>query len=423
MRKTRLWKRYCAATVLLFSSAIARADVVLDWNAIMVTTLSGQPPFPQARFAAITQLAVFEAVNAITGDYKPYLGTIIAPPGASAEAAAVAAAHTVLKNYFPGSAGSLDPARASSLATIPNGPAKDAGIAVGEAAAAAMIAARANDGSGPPEFYLPPSSNPGEWQLTPSCPAGGGVFLHWRNVTPFGIRSAGQFRPDPPPALTSAKYTRDYKEVKDVGGVTSTERPQDRADVARLYAAITPVALFNPIARQLGAAPGRSLSEGARAFALLNMAISDGAIAGFDTKYHYNSWRPETAIRFGDTDGNPRTDPDSSFVPFIITPCFPGYPSGHATLSNAAREVLERIYGGGPYSITLSTPAVPGVTLQYSKLKQITIDIDDARVYGGIHYRFDQEAGVDLGSRVGKYVYKHNLCPAQAGCGVDDEDQ
>jgi hypothetical protein len=407
-------------TALVLSPGVSRADVVLDWNAIMQTTVGAQPPFPQARFAAITQLAVFEAVNAITGHYKPYLGTVTAPAGASAQAAAVAAAHTVLRNYFPDSARSLDAARASSLAMIPDGPAKSAGITAGEASARAMIAARANDGSGTPKFYLPPSSDPGEWQLTPSCPAAGGVFFHWRDVTPFGIRDADQFRLHAPPALTSAKYARDYNEVKGTGGVNSTDRPQDRADVARFYAAVPPVGVWNQVARQLSTAQGKSLSENARSFALLNMAMSDGAVATFDTKYHYNSWRPETAIRMGNTDGNPKTDPDPSFTPFVAAPCFPGYPSAHATLSNAARDVLERIYSSWPHSLTLSNPAAPGITLKYNKLKGITEDIDDARVYGGIHLRFEQEAGADLGRRVGDYVYKYSL-GFTGGCNCEED--
>jgi hypothetical protein len=419
MRTTWLWEGCCTAMALLFSPAIGSADVVGEWNAIMVTTVSGQSPFAQARFAAITQLAVFEAVNAITGDFKPYLGTITAPGGASAEAAATAAAHNVLRNYFPASTTSLDAARASSLAAIPDGPAKNAGIAAGEAAAAAMIAARADDGSGTPEFYMPPSSAPGEWQLTPSCPAGGGLFLHWRKLTPFGIRDAAQFRLDPPPALTSTSNTRDYNEARAVGGVNSTERPQDRADVAQVYASVTPVLVFNPVARN--AAQGKSLTENARALALLNMAINDAAVATFETKYHYNFWHPETAIRAGDSDDNPKTDPDAPFAPFITTPCFPSYPSAHATLSNAAREVIERIYGSGPYSITVSTPAVPGVTLQYSKLKEIIADIDDARIYGGIHFRFDQDGGAEQGRRIGEYVHKHRLSPKQA-CSCEEDD-
>jgi hypothetical protein len=389
--------------------AAGRADVILDWNAIMQATVSGQPPFPQARFAAITQLAVFEAVNAITRHYKPYLGTISAPSGASADAAAVAAAHTVLKNYFPASVLTLDLSRANSLAQIPDSPAKTAGIAVGEAAAAAMIAARASDGSAPAAFSLPASSDPGVWQVTPSCSAAGGAFFHWRNVKPFGILSASQFRLDGPPALTSNRYARSYNEVKEVGGINSTERPADRTNVARFYAAVSPVGVWNPVARQLAAAQAMSLSQNARAFALLNMALSDGAVASFDTKYAYNTWRPETGIRSGGIDGNDKTDPDAAFTPFIAAPCFPGYPSGHATLSNAGRGVLELIYGTGRYPLSLSNAAVPGVTLNYTALDQITGDIDDARVYGGIHFRFDQEAGTGLGLRVGNFVYRHNL--------------
>lgn len=408
------------AAALILSPAIARADVVLDWNVIMQATVSGQPPFPQARFAAITHLAVFEAVNAVTGDYKPYLGTVSGSGGASPEAAAVAAAHTVLKTYFPATAASLDAARAISLATIADGPAKSAGIAVGEAAAMAVIAARANDNSGTPEFYVPASSGPGQWRVTPGCTAAGGAFLHWRNVTPFGIRSADQFGMDAPPALTSVKYARDYNEVRQVGGLNSPDRPQDRADVARFYASTSPVAVFNPVARQLSTSEGHSISKNARALALLNMAISDAAVATFDRKYQNNTWRPETAIRMGDTDGNPMTEPDPSFVPFIVAPCFPAFPSAHATLSNAAREVLERIYTSRLRSFTLSNPAVPGVALKYSNLKQITDDVDDARVYGGIHLRFEQEAGADLGRRVGQFVYKNNLGAAR-GCSCHEE--
>jgi hypothetical protein len=420
--KTRTSATAGLLVALLFSPAIASADAVLDWNVIMVTIVSDQPPPFQNRFAAITHLAVFEAVNALTGDYKPYLGMITASRGASAEAAAVAAAHAVLRNYFPDSAAILDAARASSLAWIPDGPAKSSGIAVGETAAVRMIAARAKDGSGPPESYLPSSSNPGEWQLTPGCPATGGVFLHWRNVTPFAIRSAAQFRSDPPPAITSDRYTRAYKEVKEVGGLNSTERLQDRANVARFYAVLGDAVLWNPIARQIAAAQGRSLAENARAFALLNMALSDVGVALIETKYHYNFWRPETAIWAGGTDENPRTDPDPSFVPFITTPCHPSYPSGHAATSYAAREVLERIFGSRGHSITLSSPAVPDVTLKYARLKDITDDIDDARVYGGIHFRFDQEAGAEQGRRLGAYVYKHSLGRAQ-GCTCSDEER
>lgn len=411
------------AALLLFGAHAAHADAVTEWNEIMIAILGDQPPPFQNRFAAITHLAVFEAVNAVTGDYMPYLGTIPPSPGASAEAAAIGAAHGVLRNYFPSSAATLDAARANSLARIPEGPAKGAGIAIGETAAARMIAARASDGSEPPESYLPSSSNPGEWQLTPDCPATGGVFLHWRNVTPFVIRRGDQFRSDPPPALTSGRYTKAYKEVKEVGSAGSTERPQDRTDVVLLYAALGDAVLWNPIARQIAAAQRRPISETARAFALLNIALSDGGVAVLETKYHYNFWRPETAIRAGDTDENERTAADFSFVPFIPAPCHPTYPSGHATTSYAAREVLERIFGNEGHSITLSNPAVPGVTLRYSNLKKITADVDDARVYGGIHFRFDQEAGAEQGRRLGAYIYRHGLRPARDYPGGGEEKE
>jgi hypothetical protein len=407
--------------LLLGSPTIGHADVVLDWNEIMVAVVADQPPTNMNRVAAITHVAVFAAVNAVTGGHTSYSDTVNPSPGVSADAAVIVAAHAVLRHYFPQHAAFLDRARTRSLGRIPDGPAKDGGVSVGETAAARIIATREDDGSEPPEFYLPPSANPGEWQLTADCPPAGGVFLHWRNVTPFVLRRANQFRSDPPPALTSSRYARDYNEVKDVGGRNSTERPQDRSNVVRMYEAVGDAILWNPIARQLATARRASLSQNARTFALLNMALSDAAIAVLETKYHYNFWRPETAIPAGGSDGNERTEPDPSFLPFISTPCFPSYPSGHATSSYAAREVLERIFGRRGHSIIVSTPAVPDVILKYTRLKDITSDIDDARVYGGIHFRFDQEGGAEQGRRLGAYVYRHGL-RRDRDCTCDDEE-
>ena len=411
-----------ALVVLLFASALASADVVLDWNAIAVDTAiaSGANPFAQARYAAIVQLAVFEAVDAITGQYRPYLGTIVAPAGASPDAAAAQAAHDVLLNYFPGSQVLLDNQLAASLAQIPNGQAKTDGIATGQAAAAAMIALRASDGSAPPKFYTPGRAVPGAWQATPSCPVMNGVavgvFFHWQNVTPFGIRNAHVYLLPPPPDLTSNRYAKTYNEVMTVGSLTSTERSADRANVVLFYAASSPTYVFNLTARQVSQERWHSLSENARALALINMAISDSLVASFYNKYHYVFWRPETAIRAGDTDGNPKTEADPSFLPFIVTPCFPSYPSNHGSGSNGATEVLRRLYGESGHLITISNPAVPSIVLQYTSFKQITDDISDARVYGGIHFRFDQDAGATLGCAVGTAVYKRNLRP------VHDDD-
>jgi hypothetical protein len=394
---------------LTSASTAVRADAVLEWNEIMLATLTGQSPANEGRLAAITQLAVFEAVNAVTHDYQPYLGTIESPPGASAEVAAVAAAHTVLSHYVPDRAAELDAAREKSLTSIPDGFGKEAGLAVGIAAANAMTKLRADDGSAPNQFYQPVSMEPGAWQTTPGCPAGGGVFLQWRNVTPFGIRNSRQFRAEPPPPLNSWRYALAYNEVKRVGAADSTQRPQDRADVARFYAAVLSTRAWNPVARQVAIAQGRSLAENARALALLNIALNDAVIAVFDTKYHEVFWRPETAIHAGDTDRNPATRADPGYTPFIPTPCHPGYASAHASASYAARAVLDRLYGPTGHFIVLSAQALPGVMLQYRRFDQITKDIDDARVYGGIHFRFDQEAGARMGCRLGEYVYSHNL--------------
>jgi hypothetical protein len=317
----------------------------------------------------------------------------------------------VLIYYVPGSAGILDPAKASALAAIPGGSAKDAGIATGEAAAAAMILARVGDGATPAQFSVPASTDPGVWQLTPSCPAAGGVFLQWRNLTPFGIANASDFRAAPPPELTSNQYTKDFDEVKRVGSKTSTERPQDRSDVARFYAGSSPAYVMNLAARQLAAAQGRSLSHSARAFALINMAINDSFIASFDTKYHYNFWRPETAIHGGEVDGNDKTEADLVWEPYIVTPCFPSYVSNHASGSYGGAETLRRLYGADEHSITITNPNFPTLVYHYSELKQITADIDDARVFGGIHFRFDQENGARLGREVATAVYKGNLRP------------
>jgi len=412
-KKRSLLRRIAPAVLLLLSPAVARADVVLDWNAIMIQTIAANP-FATQRYTAITQLAVFEAVNAIVGDYEPYLGTITAPPGASAEAAAAAAAHAVLSTYFPAKALELDAALATSLAAIPDGPGKDDGISVGRAAAAAMIALRANDGATPPAFRPAGPAEPGRWQSTPSCPAAGATNLQWATLTPFGVPDVRAFRAEPPPRLTSDRYRRDYLEVKTVGAVDSV-RPQDRTDVARMYAAgLSPAGWANWTARQVAFAQGRSLSENARGLALLNMALNDASVAVFDSKFLYDFWRPETAIHGAATDGNTRTEPDSAFVPFITAPCFASYPSNHGTASGAAAFILERLYGKSHHDISLSAPSVPGVMLHYSSFRDIVQDVDDARVYGGIHFRFDQEAGGKQGRAIAEYIYENRLRPVRS---------
>jgi hypothetical protein len=367
-------------------------------------------PAAGARAAVIMQVAVFEAVNSIVGDYEPYRRKIDAAPSASPEAAAVSAAHSVLTKLYADKAPQLDAERDKSLAAIADGPAKTHGVAVGMAAAEAIIALRTGDGF---EIVVPytPKSEPGQWQPTPPdfTPA---FMPGLGEVATFAIGNARQFRAAPPPPLQSKRYARDYHEVKRVGEAQSTERSAHRARLAHFYDATDADGIYYPAARQISAARGGTLSQNARLFALLAMAIWDGAVACFETKYHFNLWRPTTAIRAAQTDGNDRTEPDPNWQPLVFTPPFPAYPSGHATFGGAARVILEHEFGPGGHSITLSNPKVPDIVLRYNNFKRITDDIDEGRIYGGVHYRFDQEAGALLGKRVGEYILGYMLRPA-----------
>jgi hypothetical protein len=404
------------AACILCSTGVARADVVTQWNEYMQAAVIAAPSNPnlQTRWGAIVQLAVFEAVNSITGDYVPYLGTIVAPPGASPEAATIAAAHrtlVTLRSALPAVVADLDTKRVNALAAIPDSQAKTDGIAVGEAAAAAMLALRENDGWNAPVTYIP-GDGPGVWR--PVSESQIPLLPGWGQVTPFGIESGSQFRLQAPPQLQTEKYANDVNEVKLLGRIDSAFRPQDRTDVARFYALSSPVAVWNSSARQVSAVQGKTLSENARDFAVLAMAMADAGIAMWDTKYAYNFWRPQAAIRLADTDDNPLTDPDPTWLPLIATPAHPSYASGHASVSGSAKAVMEEIYGKDGHAVTLVNPAVPGnVVLNYSSWDEITEDIDDARIYGGIHFRFDQEKGAHLGKQVGKYIYQNHLRPAK----------
>ena len=392
-------------------------DMVLKWNDVAARTAVVTSPFNQARIMAIVQLSVFEAVNAITGDYEPYLDPATAGvAGASVDAAVIIAAHRSLTTYFPAATLALDAARDLDLGAIPAGPAKTAGMAAGMAAANAMIALRATDGSAPPTVFIPSTTLAGDYQLTTGCAAG--VFYNWQNVTPFGIPDATAFLLDPPPALGSQAYSKDYYEVMTKGSSTSTDRTAERAEVVRLYASSSPSFVLSMATRQISTAKGLSLPEKARALALIMMAISDSLVASFSNKYHHNLWRPETGIRNGMSDGNGNTDGDAGFATFIATPCFPSYPSNHASGTGGGLEVMRRLFGAAGHDITITNtvPALgslPAATIvrHYSQLKTIADDVDDARVYGGIHWRFDQVGGNVLGRAIATEVVKNNLRP------------
>ena len=417
---SRVLTAVAVVTLLVFNPPFVRADVVLAWNAIATSPLLPAPNgFEGVRRLAIVQLAVFEAVNSVTGEYEPYLGTVGRTAWASPDAAAVQAAYDVLKAFYPSiTTPDLDALLTSSLNQIPEGAAKEAGINIGHAAAAAVLASRANDGSAMPGSYVPPfAAKAGEYQLTDGC--GAAAFSNWSAVRPFGIPGTSGFILPPPPALDSLDYARDYLEVKTVGAADAdlTVRPLDRANVARFYALTGAPYVFGSAARQVSWAQQRSLSHNARTLAVMAMAINDSYIVSFATKYTYKLWRPETAIRQRDyDDGNPLTERNPDFHTFIFTPCFPSYPSNHASGSRAAAEVLKRAYKEGEHVIAIENPFVPsisGIKLDYETFNDICNDVDDARVYGGIHFRFDQTGGNRLGRAVATYIYKNLLRPVQ----------
>jgi hypothetical protein len=398
---------------VLGAPAPVRADAVTDWNAIAQTTIAVSPPPLGARNMAIVQAAVFDAVNSIVGDYQAYAVNAAAPAGADPSAAAIAAAHYALVQLYPAAQAALDTSFADSLAAIPDGAAETDGVAVGESVAQQILALRATDGSGSPVPYTP-GSGPGVWIPTP--PAFAPALLPWwGTVTPFLLDSGSQFRLGPPPALTSGQYARAFEETKTLGSATAI-RTQEQSDVPRFWLPAGTQG-WNAAARQVAAATGTSLSENARLFALLNMGGADAIIACWDTKFTYNFWRPVTAIRGADTDGNRATDADPAWSSFVVTPQFPEYVSGHACFAGAAKYVLERFFGrAADKDITLMSSTLPGASRTYTSFRQIADEIDNARVWGGIHFRFSQDLGRRLGKKVGRFGAMHYLLP------VRDED-
>lgn len=399
------------------TSGVRQDAVLLQWNDIAVQTVGATPPFPSTRAMAAVQLAVFEGVNAITHRYRPYFGTVTAAKGASIDAAIVVAAHDTLVFLFPAAQTSLDAQRDTSLAAITDGASKDNGKAAGAAAAAAVIAFRTGDGAAPPQFFTPPNTDPYEWAQTPSCAASNnqGVFFHWQFVKPFGVQSSSQFRAPAPPSLTSFTYTNSFNEVKAVGGLNSPYRPQDRSDVAKFYAAQPPHRGWNQVARQLVLERNDEVTRTARILALLNMSLSDAHITVFESKYFYQTWRPETGIARASEDGNPNTSPGEyaggGITPFITTPCFPSYPSAHGSGAGVGKQVLGHFYGCRFHNLTVTDPGAPTITLHYTDLRQITRDVSDARVFGGIHWRYDQVEGEDMGEDIGDWNINTLLRP------------
>ena len=403
-------------------STSVRADVVTDWNVIATTTApaGGKNAIEQSRIYAMTHAAIHDALNAIDRRNRPYAFDQRAMTSASPEAAVASAARDVLVAQLPTQVASLDAAYAASLAGIADGPAKTSGIAIGQAAAAAILALRSADGSTVPMPYMP-GTGPGAWQPThPTfAPA---VLPGWGNVTPFAMTNGSQFRPSPPTLfdLNSVEYAADYNEVKAIGDLNSVTRTAEQSEIARFWYEGSPNG-WNRIARVVVAQRGLDLWQSARLFGLLNFAMADGFIAGFDAKYFYNFWRPVTAIRAGATDGNPATIADPAWATFLVSPAIPDYPSTHSVLGAAASDVLARFFGSDAISFTTTSGApFPGIARSFTSFSQAALENADSRVYAGIHFRMACRDGLTQGAQVGRYAFEHALQPAFDTCLRDD---
>ena len=401
---------------------VGSGQPVIDWNQILlsiVNTPGAQPANIQpTRNFAIVDAAIYDAVNAIDRTHEPYLVDVRAPRSASETAAADAAAHTALVGLYPSQQSTLDADYASELAKVADGPAKDQGIQLGQQVATDLLAIRADDGSNvvPPPFVpgiAPGDFDPGQTQ-PPNFPTP--VFTAWGQVTPFVLDSASQFRPPSPPALTSDAYAAAINEVQSLGSATSITRTAEQTEIGKFWN--PPIQNFwNQIAGEVATANHTDLPTTARLFAALNLSFADSAIAFYDAKYTYRLWRPVTAIRLADTDGNPNTAADPNWLPLAgNTPADPSYPGAHSTISAAGADVLARFFGD-QQSFSITSPALPGVTRSFDSFSAAANEAGLSRIYAGVHTRLDHVAGLTLGQNVANFVLHNTLLPAHDSSG------
>ena len=392
-------------------SASGSANPVLTWNAIALQAIRTDktPPPIAGRDLAIVQIAVEDAVGSVVRSPWPALVRVASPRGASVDAAASAAAHRALSSLFPAQAATFDAALAASLDGILDGPAEQAGVAVGRSVADAVVALRAGDGSGQTVRYTP-ATFPGDWRPTPPsfAPA---LLPQWPGVRPFALRNASQLRPPGMPSLTSPEYAAAVAEVESLGAKDSTVRTADQTQIALFWAdgagTETPPGHWNAIADDLASRKGLSVVRSARMLATLDVALADAGIAAWDAKYAVNCWRPISAIRSADQDGNPATTADTSWTPLLTTPPFPSYVSGHSTFSAAAAEVLSA-YFGPRTRFTATSDALPGVTRSFRSFRVAADEAGVSRIYGGIHFSFDTRDGLARGRSIGRYVLQRS---------------
>jgi len=412
--------------VYLFSWQSATADVVTDWNSELLDAIRASNTSPPAasRHLAILHAAIYDAVNGIRKTHAPYFVPATGAANASIVAAAAAAAHRVMVTLYPARQIQADQRYQNSLLLVAPGPSKTAGIQWGESVAATILQWRSNDGSATTVPYAP-GTEPGQWRPTVSF---GGVVRpallpQWGSVLPFAPLSGSQFRA---PALTSSTYAEEMTLVASIGDRFSTVRTPEQTEMAQFWSygpgTATPAGHWNQVAQQVAllhpcilncASPlPNGVEENARMFALLNIALADAAIACWDTKYVYNFWRPITAIQEAHTDGNPGIEPDFAWTPFLETPPFPEYASGHSTFSGAAATVLASFFGTDRIAFSVGSDDLPGTLRSYESFSDAALESGISRVYGGIHFPSANAHGLSTGAAVGAWVMWNILTPA-----------
>ena len=387
----------------------AHADTIPDWNLITakaLQTAKAGTGLAHSRVYAMVHGAMFDAVNAIDRRYQSYAADLEAPPGAAQDAAAAVAAHMVLMDLYPQQKDTFDAALAASLGKVQDGQAKADGVALGKAAAEKMLALRSNDKMSEKASFAP-KSGPGVFQLPPNAHP---IGSHWASVTPFVLKSIEDFRLPGPPPLASARYAEEFNEVKAVGAKNSTLRTAEQTAIALLWQPTSPIT-YNAMLRVMPELKQKSIVEQAQVFALLNMAASDAFIVGWRDKYLFLFWRPETAIRNADGDGNDATSADATweglFSPF---PAHPEYPSGHALFTGVMETVLRDFFGTDQMTLAVTNPDKK-IARTFASFSEIAKSVEDARVWAGIHFRGADIDGTRMGRRVAEYALKNCMRP------------
>ncbi len=399
-------------------------NAVVQWNrtllAIVRTPVAQPATAHPTRSFAIMHAAIYDAVNAIDRTHRPYLVRLSGVPrDASQEAAAAAAAHQVLVALYPGFQAALDAALQQSLAQIPDGNDKVEGIRIGQAVANLIVALRSNDGSNAPPIHYIFGTAPGDYQSTPPNFPPQPQFTHWSHVTPFALERTSQFRPGPPPALTSDAYSDAFNQIKSVGVVNSTTATADEMVTGRFWnGAIQNY--WNEISQTFSQAHGLTTAQSARLFALLNLNFADDVIAFYDAKYTYNFWRPVTAIRAADTGINPETVADPNWLPEAgKTAPDPSYPGAHAVISASGAEVLISFFERDHAEFKVTSEVLPGVERSFTSISAAAEEATLSRIFGGQHFRSDLTAGQRLGRDVADFVVDNFLTRVRR---TDDSD-